>query len=165
MSSSSSLLIIPTLSTHYLSTSFPPHLTVLILLDIQRLHDIESFWRVFEKDLKGKKKLQMKTKELSLAIAESSSVIGEVQVEQKQVQQVTPRKRGRPRKVVEKSEEDDDETNQDLQEDMLSKKAKSKDEKSNEELIKEEAKEAPSPTATKDQPRRSRRKSKPRKSC
>ncbi|KAF5806736.1 hypothetical protein HanXRQr2_Chr05g0225091 [Helianthus annuus] len=154
MSSSSSLLIIPTLSTHYLSTSFPPHLTVLILLDIQRLHD-----------LKGKKKLQMKTKELSLAIAESSSVIGEVQVEQKQVQQVTPRKRGRPRKVVEKSEEDDDETNQDLQEDMLSKKAKSKDEKSNEELIKEEAKEAPSPTATKDQPRRSRRKSKPRKSC
>ncbi|KAM0019135.1 hypothetical protein Hdeb2414_s0026g00682011 [Helianthus debilis subsp. tardiflorus] len=152
-SSSSSLLIIPTLSTHYLSTSFPPHPTVLILLDIQRLHD-----------LKGKKKLQMKTKELSLAIAESSSVIGEVQVEQKQVQQVTPRKRGRPRKVVEKSEEDD-ETNQDLQEEMESKKAKSKDEKSNKELIKEEAKEAPSPTATKDQPRRSRRKSKPRKSC
>ncbi|MFS7939091.1 hypothetical protein Hanom_Chr05g00447661 [Helianthus anomalus] len=113
-------------------------------------------------DLKGKKKLQMKTKELSLAIAESSSVIGEVQVEPKQVQQVTPRKRGRPRKVVEKSEEEDDETNQDLQEEMESKKAKSKDEKSNEELIKEEA---PSPTATKDQPRRSRRKSKPRKSC
>ncbi|CAI9284180.1 unnamed protein product [Lactuca saligna] len=112
----------------------------------------------------GKKKMPMKTKELSLAMAESSSVIGEVQVEQQQGQVITPRKRGRPRKIVDKSEEDDEES---LQEEMELKKAKS-----NEELIKKEDKEPSSPTTTtttiaanKDQPRRSRRKSKPRKSC
>ncbi|KAL7597750.1 uncharacterized protein LOC111910602 [Lactuca sativa] len=110
----------------------------------------------------GKKKMPMKTKELSLAMAESSSVIGEVQVEQQQGQLITPRKRGRPRKIVDKSEEDDEES---LQEEMELKKAKS-----NEELVKKEDKEPSSPTTTtiaanKDQPRRSRRKSKPRKSC
>lgn len=45
----------------------------------------------------GKKKIIKKTKELSVAIAESSSIIGE---------QITPRKRGRPRKIVEKIEEE-----------------------------------------------------------
>ncbi|XP_022041595.1 uncharacterized protein LOC110944193 [Helianthus annuus] len=99
----------------------------------------------------------MKTKDLSLAVGESSLV-----------QLITARKRGRPRKIVEKSEEEcEEETevekHQDLQQEMDSKKAKS-----NEELVKEEATEEPSPLSTtsiKDQPRRSRRKSKPIKSC
>nr|GFC30197.1 hypothetical protein [Tanacetum cinerariifolium] len=86
----------------------------------------------------GKKKIPMKTKNLSIAIAESSSVIGDVQVEQQHAQQVTPRKRGRPRKVVEKSEDEDEyieeERHQDLQENMETKKAKT-----DEDLVKEEA--------------------------
>ncbi|GJV21442.1 hypothetical protein Tco_1370462 [Tanacetum coccineum] len=113
----------------------------------------------------GKKKIPMKTKNLSIAIAESSSVIGDVQVEQQHAQQVTPRKRGRPRKVVEKSEDEDEyieeERHQDLQENMESKKAKTA-----EDLVKEETSSPATTTiANKNQPRRSRRKSKPRKSC
>ena len=42
----------------------------------------------------GKKKVVKKTKELSVAIAESSAMSGDSQ----QQQQITPRKRGRPRK-------------------------------------------------------------------
>ncbi|GKA51814.1 hypothetical protein Tco_0745010 [Tanacetum coccineum] len=107
----------------------------------------------------GKKKVPKKTKELSVAIAESSSIIGE---------QITPRKRGRPRKIVERIEEvkeSKEDSQQDLDEEPESKKQKSTEEheskkpKSTEDMVKTEA-----TSRTQDQPRRSRRKSKPRKS-
>ncbi|KAG6787514.1 hypothetical protein POTOM_009155 [Populus tomentosa] len=49
----------------------------------------------------GKNKKPQKTKELSVAIAEASST-GDPETTQQQPQ--TPRKRGRPRKIIEKSE-------------------------------------------------------------
>lgn len=51
----------------------------------------------------GKKKKPQKTKELSVAIAEASSA-GEEVPQQPSQQPLTPRKRGRPRKNVEKIE-------------------------------------------------------------
>lgn len=100
----------------------------------------------------GKKKLPKKTKELSVAIAESSSLSGE---------QITPRKRGRPRKIVEITEEvkESKESQQDIDEEPESKKPKL-----NEELVKVETTSSTTTTTTQDQPRRSRRKSMPRKS-
>ncbi|KAG5543208.1 hypothetical protein RHGRI_016083 [Rhododendron griersonianum] len=53
----------------------------------------------------GKKKMPKKTKELSVAIAESSSMAEETQQQQQQI--ITPRKRGRPRKIVEKTESEE----------------------------------------------------------
>ncbi|MFS7998961.1 hypothetical protein Hanom_Chr12g01160221 [Helianthus anomalus] len=104
----------------------------------------------------GKKKIPKKTKDLSVAVAETSSpIIGE---------QISPRKRGRPRKIVEKKEEvkeSKEESQQDSDEEHESKK-----QKSNEELVKvEEARSSTCTNTIQDQPRRSRRKSKPRKSC
>ncbi|GJW87841.1 hypothetical protein Tco_0163181 [Tanacetum coccineum] len=105
----------------------------------------------------GKKKVPKKTKELSVAIAESSSIIGE---------QITPRKRGRPRKIVERIvevKESKEESQQDLDEEPESKNQKSTEEheskkpKSTEDMVKTEA--TSSTTSTQDQPRRSRRKS------
>ncbi|KAA8537632.1 hypothetical protein F0562_027240 [Nyssa sinensis] len=49
----------------------------------------------------GKQNIVKKTKELSVAIAESSAIGEEPQQQQKQQ---TPRKRGRPRKIMEKTE-------------------------------------------------------------
>ncbi|KAK7376808.1 hypothetical protein VNO80_02225 [Phaseolus coccineus] len=57
----------------------------------------------------GKKKPQ-KTKELSVAIAEASSTIDdEKEQEEAQPQPQAPRKRGRPRKVIAKMEESEEE--------------------------------------------------------
>lgn len=78
--------------------------------------DIESMMGKKKKN-KGVKK----TKELSIALAESSSTIAKAQ---------TPRKRGRPRKIIEKSDEEEQraEEFQDFEEGTDLKKAKASDE-------------------------------------
>lgn len=116
----------------------------------------------------GKKKMPKKTKELSVAIAESSSIAEDTQQQQ---QIVTPRKRGRPRKIVEKTESEEikEIKKGEEEEDSESKKAKMIGEDEEEEekkLMKVEG--ATSPSVAKEiQPQRksrARRKSKPRKS-
>lgn len=103
----------------------------------------------------GKKKVVKKTKELSVAIAESSAMSGD-----SQQQQITPRKRGRPRKI--NIVKDEEEVSVDL------KKLKtSEDEQLEGEKKKEEFEEEKNLQPQNLQPTRSRarRKSKPRKSC
>lgn len=106
-----------------------------------------------------------KTKELSVAIAESSSIAEDTQQQQ---QIVTPRKRGRPRKIVEKTESEEIKEikkGEEEEEDSESKKAKMIGEEEKK-LMKVEG--ATSSSVAKEiQPQRksrARRKSKPRKS-
>ncbi|XAR61770.1 hypothetical protein NMG60_11016282 [Bertholletia excelsa] len=115
----------------------------------------------------GKKKVPKKTKELSVAIAESSSIGTETQ------QRQTPRKRGRPRKVVEKIESEEIKEEQALASEVAereSKKAKTSEEEEGRAEVKEEEPASSSVGEAKkeggtERPRsRARRKSKPRKS-
>ncbi|KAF7829679.1 RNA polymerase II degradation factor 1-like [Senna tora] len=114
----------------------------------------------------GKKKVQ-KTKELSVAIAEASSAGEKVQ----QVEQSQPRKRGRPRKMVEKTEEREEKQEETIIEGSSFKKGKSSESEQHD-VEKQEGSSACTSTSTrftndpKAEPSRSRarRKSKPRKS-
>ncbi|KAI8549686.1 hypothetical protein RHMOL_Rhmol06G0044000 [Rhododendron molle] len=116
----------------------------------------------------GKKKMPKKTKELSVAIAESSSMGEETQ----QQQIITPRKRGRPRKIVEKTESEEikeaEEIKVEEEAETESKKTKMIGEKEEKEQHVEEAAGATSAVVKELQPQRrssrARRKSKPRKS-
>jgi len=116
----------------------------------------------------GKKKMPKKTKELSVAIAESSSIAEDTQQQQ---QIVTPRKRGRPRKIVEKTESEEIKEikkGEEEEEDSESKKAKMIGEEEEEEKKLMKVEGATSSSVAKEiQPQRksrARRKSKPRKS-
>ncbi|KAF7139828.1 hypothetical protein RHSIM_Rhsim06G0033800 [Rhododendron simsii] len=117
----------------------------------------------------GKKKMPKKTKELSVAIAESSSMVEETQQQQQQI--ITPRKRGRPRKIVEKTEGEEikeaEEIKVEEEAETESKKAKTIGEEEKEQHV-EEAAGATSAVVKELQPQRrssrARRKSKPRKS-
>nr|GLL48842.1 uncharacterized protein LOC109153126 [Ipomoea trifida] len=126
----------------------------------------------------GKKRVVKKTKELSVAIAESSSMTGDNLHQQ---QQQTPRKRGRPRKIVPKEEEFEEQTGKedDVAESETKKPRISGEEESSEHKLetsgKVEASSSPSKKgddeeasrniSQKQQARsRGRRKSKPRKS-
>lgn len=121
----------------------------------------------------GKKKPQ-KTKELSVAIAEASSTAEVVEeTSTPQHHQTTPRKRGRPRKIIEKIEISSEEYKPqdqklDQEEEGESKKARSI--KEEEEQQKETSSSAACTRFSKDDSKgepsrnRARRKSKPRKS-
>ncbi|XP_059279126.1 FK506-binding protein 4-like isoform X2 [Lycium ferocissimum] len=116
---------------------------------------------ISEKRLMGKKKVVKKTKELSVAIAESSAMSGD-----SQQQQITPRKRGRPRKIIVKDEEEVSGElkklkTSEVEEESENKQGEKKKEKQ------EEFEEEKNLQPQKEQPTRSRarRKSKPRKSC
>lgn len=104
----------------------------------------------------GKKKVVKKTKELSVAIAESSAMSGD-----SQQQKILPRKRGRPRKIIVKDEE---EVSAELKKLKTSEVEESQGDKKKQE---EEFEEDKNLQPQKQQPTRSRarRKSKPRKSC
>lgn len=125
----------------------------------------------------GKKRAVKKTKELSVAIAESSSMTGDNLHQQQQ----TPRKRGRPRKIVPKEEEFEEQTGKedDVAESESKKPRTTGEEESSEHKLetsgKVEASSSPSKKgddeeasrniSQKQQARsRGRRKSKPRKS-
>ncbi|KAJ8540998.1 hypothetical protein K7X08_001814 [Anisodus acutangulus] len=108
------------------------------------------------KKLMGKKKVVKKTKELSVAIAESSAMSGD---SQQQKQQITPRKRGRPRKIIIKDE--------DVSAELKKLKTSEVEESENKQGEKKKEEEEKLLEPQKQQPTRSRarRKSKPRKSC
>nr|GME12164.1 death domain-associated protein 6-like [Ipomoea batatas] len=124
----------------------------------------------------GKKRVVKKTMELSVAIAESSSMTGDNLHQQQQ----TPRKRGRPRKIVPKEEEFEEQTGKEDVAESESKKPRiSGEEESSEHKVetkgkveassspskKEDDEEASRNISQKQQARsRGRRKSKPRKS-
>lgn len=99
----------------------------------------------------GKKK-EVKKAELSVEVTESSSIGTEQQ------QNTTPRKRGRPRKIVEKTESDEEKEIKRLKEDGTKEGAKEGETSSSLKEPKSEETEEPKPRS------RARRKSKPRKS-
>ncbi|PHT98808.1 hypothetical protein BC332_32227 [Capsicum chinense] len=106
--------------------------------------------------LMGKKKVVKKTKELSVAIAESSAMSGDSQ------QQITPRKRGRPRKIVVKNEDD---VSADLKKLKTSEVEEPEGEKKKQEEDFVEEKKLQSQNQQPTRSSRARRKSKPIKSC
>lgn len=132
----------------------------------------------------GKKK-QQKTKEISVAIAEASSTKGD-EITHQQAQPQTPRKRGRPRKIIETAEKSEEKTieligQEEAEKEVVgdisqrqSKKVKTSEEEEEQveqgetqKLIikEEEGSSAAMGGAKKELPRRrGRRKSKPRKS-
>lgn len=109
----------------------------------------------------GKKKILKKTKELSVAIAESSAMSGD-----SQQQQITPRKRGRPRKIIVKNEEETTGEVKKLKPNE-GEESENKEEAEREKKEEEEEQSEENLEPQKQQPTRSRarRKSKPRKSC
>lgn len=128
----------------------------------------------------GKKKAVKKTKELSVAIAESSSLDAEGQQQQ---QPLTPRKRGRPRKIIaDKTEaagevKEEEEAAQEGRDDIEGRKSQTlkisteEEEKGQPSKMKEEAAATTTTTTTSSSSSkrqvptksRARRKSKPRK--
>ncbi|KAL3372104.1 hypothetical protein AABB24_008575 [Solanum stoloniferum] len=110
--------------------------------------------------LMGKKKVVKKTKELSVAITESSAMSGDSQ------QQITPRKRGRPRKIISIVKDGEEEVSAELKKLKTNEVEESQGENKKEDEFEEEKKLQPQ-KQQQQQPTRSRarRKSKPRKSC
>ncbi|GFY86160.1 hypothetical protein Acr_04g0008980 [Actinidia rufa] len=111
----------------------------------------------------GRRKTAKKTKELSVAIAESSS-IGEESSPQK-----TPRKRGRPRKIVKRSESEEIKQEGEAEREARERESKKVKEEDSEEvkeepatsIAKKEQTELPKVQASRS---RARRKSKPQNS-
>ncbi|XP_019245000.1 PREDICTED: uncharacterized protein LOC109224888 [Nicotiana attenuata] len=116
----------------------------------------------FSEKLMGKKKIVKKTKELSVAIAESSAMSGD-----SQQQQITPRKRGRPRKIIVKDEEEATgevkklKTNEGEESENKGAEGEKKEAEEQSEEKKNLQPQNQQPAARS----RARRKSKPRKSC
>lgn len=91
----------------------------------------------------GKKKTAKKTKEVSVAIAESASIGSS------EPQQQTPRKRGRPRKIVEKTESEEiKEEQREAAAETVVEESESKKAKMGEEEEEEEEKEKMKEVAT-----------------
>ncbi|XP_006341937.1 uncharacterized protein [Solanum tuberosum] len=109
--------------------------------------------------LMGKKKVVKKTKELSVAIAESSAMSGDSQ------QQITPRKRGRPRKIISIVKDGEEEVSAELKKLKTNEVEESQGENKKEDVFEEEKNLQPQKQQQQPTRSRARRKSKPRKSC
>ncbi|KAH0680557.1 hypothetical protein KY290_022745 [Solanum tuberosum] len=107
----------------------------------------------------GKKKVVKKTKELSVAIAESSAMSGDSQ------QQITPRKRGRPRKIISIVKDGEEEVSAELKKLKTNEVEESQGENKKEDVFEEEKNLQPQKQQQQPTRSRARRKSKPRKSC